>query len=73
MVLEKTLESLLDWQGDQTSQSSRKSTLNSHWKYEYYIYSLLKLKLQYFGHLMPTANSLEKTDAGKDLGQKENR
>ena len=36
-----------------------------------YIYSLLKR--QYFGHLMPTANSLEKTDAGKDWGQKENR
>ena len=27
---------------------------------------MLKLKLQYFGHLMPTANSLEKTDTGKD-------
>ena len=26
----------------------------------------LKLKLQYFGHLMQKANSLEKTDAGKD-------
>ena len=26
----------------------------------------LKLKLQYFGHLMQRANSLEKTDAGKD-------
>ena len=25
------------------------------------IYLLLKLKLQYFGHLMQTANSLEKT------------
>jgi len=29
---------------------------------------MLKLKLQYFGHLMQTANSLEKTDAGKDSG-----
>ena len=27
---------------------------------------LLKLKLQYFGYLMQTANILEKTDAGKD-------
>ena len=27
---------------------------------------LLKLKLQYFGHLMRRINSLEKTDAGKD-------
>ena len=31
MVLEKTLESLRQ-QGDQTSQSSRKSILNIHWK-----------------------------------------
>ena len=31
MVLEKTLESL-GLQGDQTSQSSRKSVLNIHWK-----------------------------------------
>ena len=27
------------------------------------------LKLQYFGHLMWRADSLEKTDAGKDWGQ----
>ena len=27
---------------------------------------MLKLKLQYFGHLMRRADSLEKTDAGKD-------
>ena len=32
---------------------------------------LLKLKLQYFGHLMRRINSLEKTDAGKDWGQEE--
>ena len=31
----------------------------------------LMLKLQYFGHVMQTANSLEKTDAGKDWGQEE--
>ena len=30
---------------------------------------MLKLKLQYFGHLMPRVDSLEKTDAGRDLGQ----
>ena len=29
------------------------------------------LKLQYFGHLMQRADSLEDTDAGKDLGQEE--
>ena len=27
---------------------------------------MLKLKLQYFGHLMQRAGSFEKTDAGKD-------
>ena len=35
---------------------------------------MLKLKLQYFCHLMQRANSLEKDlDAGKDWGQKEKR
>ena len=36
-------------------------------------YSLegLMLKLQYFGHLMGRTDSLEKTDAGKELGQEE--
>ena len=32
---------------------------------------MLKLKLQYFGHLLQRADSLEKTDAGKDRGQEE--
>ena len=32
---------------------------------------VLKLKLQYFGHLMRRVDSLEKTDAGKDWGQEE--
>ena len=32
---------------------------------------MLKLKLQYFGHLMRRADSLEKTDAGRDWGQEE--
>ena len=31
----------------------------------------LRLKLQSFGHLMPRADSLEKTDAGRDWGQEE--
>ena len=31
----------------------------------------LKLKLQYFGHLMRRADSVEKTDAGRDWGQEE--
>ena len=32
---------------------------------------MLKLKLQYFGHLMRSTDSLEKTDAGRDWGQEE--
>ena len=30
-----------------------------------------KLKLQYFEHLMRRADSLEKTDAGRDCGEEE--
>ena len=32
---------------------------------------MLKLKLQYFGHLMQRVDSLEKTDVGRDWGQEE--
>ena len=32
---------------------------------------MLKLKLQYFGHLMRRVDSLEKTDTGRDWGQEE--
>ena len=32
---------------------------------------ILKLNLQYFGHLMRRVDSLEKTDAGRDWGQEE--
>ena len=32
---------------------------------------MMKLKLQYFGHLMGRTDSLEKTDAGKDCRQEE--
>ena len=32
---------------------------------------MLKLKLQYFGHLMRRTESFEKTDAGKDSGPEE--
>ena len=31
---------------------------------------MLKLKLQFFGHLMQRVDSLEKTDAGRDRGQR---
>ena len=32
---------------------------------------MLKMKLQYFGHLMQRVDSLEKTDVGRDWGQEE--
>ena len=32
---------------------------------------MLRLKLQYFGHLMQRVDSLEKTDAGRDWRQEE--
>ena len=32
---------------------------------------MLRLKLQYFGHLMQRVDSLEKTDAGSDWGHEE--
>ena len=31
---------------------------------------MLELKLQYYGHMMQRADSLEKTDTGKDWRQK---
>ena len=55
MVLEKTLESPLN------SKEIKQSILKEV-SPEYSLEGLiLKLKLQYFGHLMRTANSLEKT------------
>ena len=33
---------------------------------------MLKLKLQYFGHLMRRVDSLEDSDAGRDWGPEEN-
>ena len=32
---------------------------------------MLKLKLQYFGHLMQRVDSLEKTESGRDSGKEE--
>ena len=65
MVLEKTLESPLDCkeiqpvlsEGDQAGISLEGT--------------MLKLKLQYFGHLMRRVDSLVRTDAGRDWGQEE--
>jgi len=52
----------LGQQGDQTSLSLRKSTLNIHSGFVQGSERLmLKLKLQYFGHLMQRTDSLEKT------------
>ena len=65
MVLEKTLASPLDY----------KEIQPVHLKGDHPWCSLeglmLRLKLQYFGHLMRRVDSLEKTDAGRDWGQDE--
>ena len=72
MVLEKTLESPLDWK--EINQSIKE--VNP----EYILEGLmLKLKLQYFGHLMQRADSLEKTlmlgeiEDGRRRGQQRTR
>ena len=65
MVLEKTLESPLNCKEIQPSilkEISPGCSLEG---------LMLKLKLQYFGHLMRRVDSLEKTDVGRDWGQKE--
>ena len=55
MVLEKTLESSLD---SNSSNQSILKEINPEYSLKVLI---LKLKLQYFGHLMRRADSLEKT------------
>ena len=62
---EKTLESPLDCK--RSNQSFLKE-ISPEYSLEG---MMLKLKLQYFGHLMRRVDSLEKTDAGKDWGQEE--
>ena len=64
MVLEKTLESPLDYKAIQSilKEISPEYSLEG---------LMLKLKCQYFGHLMRRVDSLEKTDAGRDWGQEE--
>ena len=64
MVLEKTLESPLDCKEIQPVHSEG----DQRWDF---FGLMLKLKLQYFGHLMRRVDSLEKTDAGRDWGQEE--
>ena len=65
MVLEKTLENALDFKEIKLSILKEISP-------EYSLQGLmLKLKLQYFGHLMPRTDSLEKTlILGKIEGRK---
>ena len=67
VVLEKTPESPLD--SKEIKPVNRKG--NQPWILLEGL--MLKLKLQYFGHLRWTANSLEVSEAGKDWGQKEKR
>ena len=67
MVLEKTLESPLDCSQSILKEISPGCSLEG---------LMLKLKLQYFGHLMERVDSLEKTlitswTAGRDWGQEE--
>ena len=60
MVLEKTLESPLD------CKEIKSVNPKGNQSFQEYSGLMLKLKLQYFGHLMHKANSLEDPDAGKD-------
>ena len=65
MVLEKTLESPLDCKEIQPVHSEG----DQPW--DFLERMMLKLKLQYFGHLMHRVDSLQKTHAGRDWGQEE--
>ena len=65
MVLEKTLESPLDCKEIQPAHSEGDQPWNFFGRNE------LKLKLQYFGHLMRRVDSLVNSDAGRDWGQEE--
>ena len=64
MVLEKTLESPLDCKEIQPVHSEG----DQPW--DFFKGMMLKLKLQYFGHLMQRVDSLEKIDAGRDWGRR---
>ena len=64
MGLEKTLESPLDCKENQSILKEISAGISLEGM-------MLKLKLQYFGHLMRRVDSLEKIDAGRDWGQEE--
>ena len=59
MVLKKTLENLLDCKESILKEISPENLLEG---------LMLKLKLQYFGHLMGIIDSLEKTLSWEGLG-----
>ena len=65
MVLEKTLESPL------AARRSNQSILKEISPGISLEGMMLKLKLQYFGHLMRRVDSLEDSDAGRDWEQEE--
>ena len=69
MVLEKIFESPLDHKEIQPVHSEG----DQPWDFLEEL--MLKLKLQYFGHLMQRVDSLEKTlsDAGRDWGRRRRR
>ena len=64
MVLEKTLESPLECKEIQPVHSEDQPGISLEGL-------MLKLKLQYFGHLMRRVDSLEDSDTGRDWGQEE--
>ena len=64
-MLEKTLESPLDCKEIHPVHSEGDQPWNSLEG------MMLKLKLQYFGHLMRRVDSLEKSDAGREWRQEE--
>ena len=68
MVLEKTLESLLE-----TARRSNQSILKEISPEISLEGMMLKLKLQYFGHLMRRVDSLEKTLMLEGIGVKRRR
>ena len=65
MVLEKTLESPLDCKEIQPVHSKGDTT------WDFFGRNDVKLKLQYFGHLMRRVDSGKDSDAGRDWGQEE--
>ena len=65
------VQSLNHWIAREVPQSSITKHHYLLWCPARFYLGILKLKLQYFGHLMQRAHSLEKTDARKDWEQEE--